>query len=42
MVAFPEVDAARWMSLAEARELMLESQQPLLDRLMEALREGNR
>jgi predicted NUDIX family NTP pyrophosphohydrolase len=40
--AFPEVDAARWMTLPEAREMMLESQQPLLDRLVERLAEGNR
>lgn len=30
---FPEVDEARWMTLAEARERMLASQQPLLDAL---------
>ena len=30
---FPEVAEGRWMSLAEARELMLPSQQPLLDAL---------
>jgi predicted NUDIX family NTP pyrophosphohydrolase len=30
---FPEVAEARWMSLVEARELMLPSQQPLLDAL---------
>ena len=30
---FPEVDEARWMSLAEARALMLPSQLPLLDAL---------
>jgi predicted NUDIX family NTP pyrophosphohydrolase len=41
-VAFPEVDAARWMTMTEAREMMLASQQPLLDRLIEALREPNR
>jgi predicted NUDIX family NTP pyrophosphohydrolase len=35
--AFPEVDAARWMTLAEAREIMLESQLPLLDRLLDEL-----
>lgn len=33
---FPEVDAARWFDLAEARAMMLPSQQPFLDR-MEAL-----
>jgi predicted NUDIX family NTP pyrophosphohydrolase len=41
-VAFPEVDAARWMTMAEAREMMLASQRPLLDRLLEVLREPNR
>ncbi|MBO0750301.1 MAG: NUDIX domain-containing protein [Porphyrobacter sp.] len=35
--AFPEIDAARWMTLAEARDMMLESQQPFLDRLLEVL-----
>ena len=30
---YPEVEQARWMSLAEARELMLPSQLPLLDAL---------
>lgn len=42
MVAFPEVDAARWMSIPEAREMMLPSQLPLLDRLLEALDEAKR
>jgi len=40
--AFPEVDAARWMSMAEAREMMLASQQSLLDRLLEVLAQANR
>jgi predicted NUDIX family NTP pyrophosphohydrolase len=31
--SFPECEQARWMSLAEARELMLPSQLPLLDAL---------
>ena len=35
---FPEVVEARWMSLAEAREMMLPSQLPLLDALQERLR----
>jgi len=35
---FPEVAEARWMSLAEARELMLPSQLPLLDALEDKLR----
>jgi predicted NUDIX family NTP pyrophosphohydrolase len=30
---FPEVSEARWMTLAQARDLMLPSQQPLLDAL---------
>ncbi len=33
MQSFPEVGAARWMTLDEAREMMLPSQLPLLDRL---------
>lgn len=33
MERFPEVAEARWMSLAEAREMMLKSQLPLLDAL---------
>lgn len=33
VLSFPEVDAARWFSLAEAAEYMLPSQRPLLDRL---------
>ena len=36
---FPEVAEARWMSLAEARELMLPSQLPLLDALEAKLNE---
>jgi predicted NUDIX family NTP pyrophosphohydrolase len=31
--SFPEVDAARWFGLGEAREMMLASQRPFLDRL---------
>ena len=31
---FPEVDAARWMSVEEARAMILASQEPLLDRLL--------
>ena len=34
---FPEVVEARWMSLAEARAMMLPSQLPLLDALEEKL-----
>ena len=40
--AFPEIDAARWMNIPEARVMMLSSQQPLLDRLLESLREAKR
>jgi len=36
---FPEVVEARWMSLAEAREMMLPSQLPLLDALEAKLEE---
>lgn len=36
---FPEVAEARWMTLAEARQLMLPSQLPLLDALEAKLRE---
>ena len=35
---FPEVEQARWMSLAEARAMMLPSQLPLLDALEGKLR----
>jgi predicted NUDIX family NTP pyrophosphohydrolase len=42
IVAFPEIDAARWMTLPDARIMMLESQQPFLDRLLDMLAEGNR
>ena len=34
--SFPEVDRAEWFDLARAREKILASQQPLLDRLDEA------
>ena len=34
---FPEVSAARWLSLDDARVVMLPSQLPLLDRLAELL-----
>lgn len=37
---FPEVVEAKWMSLADARGMMLPSQVPLLDALEEKLREG--
>ena len=35
---FPEVAEARWMSLADARRMMLPSQLPLLDALEQKLR----
>jgi predicted NUDIX family NTP pyrophosphohydrolase len=35
---FPEAADARWMSLAEARGMMLSSQLPLLDALEEKLK----
>jgi predicted NUDIX family NTP pyrophosphohydrolase len=34
--SFPEVDRAEWFDLKRAREKILASQQPLLDRLDEA------
>lgn len=37
MQTFPEIDAARWFSLAEAEALMLPSQRPLLARLVDRL-----
>ena len=37
---FPEVAEARWMTLDEARQLMLPSQLPLLDALAAKLEEG--
>ena len=37
MQSFPEVDRAAWFSLAEAREKILPSQAPILDRLEEWL-----
>jgi len=37
--SFPEVDRAEWFSLPRARQMMLESQLPLLDRLEELLAE---
>ena len=36
--SYPEAEEARWMSLPEARELMLPSQLPLLDALEAKLR----
>lgn len=39
--AFPEVDRAGWFTLGEAREKLLESQWPLLERLAETLTCGD-
>jgi predicted NUDIX family NTP pyrophosphohydrolase len=36
---FPECEQARWMTLAEAREMMLPSQVPLLEALEEKLKD---
>ena len=38
--SFPEVQEAEWMTLPQARRLMLPSQQPLLDALEDKLAEG--
>ena len=38
--SFPEVDAARWFTMAEAGTMMLPSQRPFLDRLSEFLAKG--
>lgn len=37
IVHFPEIDAARWMTVAEASASMLPSQRPLLERLQQRL-----
>ena len=37
MEEFPEVDAARWLSIDAARAAILPSQEPLLDRLLALL-----
>lgn len=37
---FPECDEARWMTIAEARRMMLESQLPILDALEGWLRKA--
>jgi predicted NUDIX family NTP pyrophosphohydrolase len=39
MASFPEVDEARWFTLAEARAKVLKSQAPILDALQAMLRE---
>ena len=36
--SFPECDEARWMTIGEARQMMLASQLPMLDALEERLR----
>jgi predicted NUDIX family NTP pyrophosphohydrolase len=38
--SFPEVDRAAWFALPQAREKILPSQRPILDRLVEVLGEG--
>lgn len=38
LARFPEISAARWLTVEEAREVMLPSQLPLLDRLAELVR----
>lgn len=38
MQSFPEAEEARWMTLPEAGQLMLQSQLPILDALAEKLR----
>ena len=40
MQSFPECEQVRWMSLTEARELMLPSQLPLLDALEAKVKKG--
>ena len=40
LASFPEVGAARWMRLEEAREMMLPSQLTLLDRFAEIAEPG--
>jgi predicted NUDIX family NTP pyrophosphohydrolase len=40
--AFPEIDRAGWFDLPAARAKILESQQPLLDRLVEFVRRSDR
>ncbi|MBA3941559.1 MAG: NUDIX hydrolase [Sphingopyxis sp.] len=37
--SFPEIDVARWLTLAEAEEVMLASQRPLLARLAMLVRD---
>jgi predicted NUDIX family NTP pyrophosphohydrolase len=42
MRSFPEVDRAGWFTLAEARERLLASQTPLIDRLLDRIRAEDR
>ena len=37
-IEFPEVDRASWFSIAQAKEHILKSQEPLLDNLCQSLR----
>ena len=38
MQSFPEIDRACWFTIEDARQMMLPSQQPFLDRLEDAVR----
>ena len=38
MQAFPEVDEARWFTVADARLSIKDAQEPFLDRLLEAMK----
>jgi len=40
IASFPEVGKAKWMGLAEAREMILPSQLPLIDRLAAMVNAG--
>jgi predicted NUDIX family NTP pyrophosphohydrolase len=42
MQSFPEVDRARWLPLAEARDKLVKGQRPALDALEEHLAEASR
>jgi predicted NUDIX family NTP pyrophosphohydrolase len=39
--SFPEADAARWFTMAQADAMMLPSQRPVIDRLSELLARRN-
>jgi predicted NUDIX family NTP pyrophosphohydrolase len=40
MIEIPEVDRGDWFAIAQARERILKSQAPFLDRLSEMLERG--